>query len=38
MLSMSMDFKRVLAQHEQQTLPVVESQSMAVCDPLGFGH
>lgn len=38
MLFIFIDFNGVLTQHEWRTLPVLESQSMVVGDPLGFGH
>lgn len=35
-LYLSVDFNGVLAQHEQRTLPMSQSQSVAVGDPLSF--
>lgn len=37
-LSITIDINGVLAQHERRMLPVLESQSMVVGDPLGFGN
>lgn len=38
MVSISIDFNGVLAQHEWRTLPVLESQSMGFGNPLGYGQ